>query len=141
VAGGGSTTTTAPTTTTTTPTKPSTTTTTSSGGGGGSTTPTTAKVVTAPASSLAFTGVGPGVGVLGIVGGALILLGFALLVLVDAPRRALAQFAALGPSGWRRMRQGHGDGDRASSLADDGRRLRHNGISVAKKTAAWLLGR
>jgi hypothetical protein len=134
VAGGGSTTTTAPTTTTTTPTKPSTTTTTSSGGGGGSTTPTTAKVVTAPASSLAFTGVGPGVGVLGIVGGALILLGFALLVLVDAPRRALAQFAALGPSGWRRMRQGAVT-ERLGSLNPMRlRRTRNEGVPVTTIT-------
>jgi len=140
VAGGGSTTTTAPPAPTTT-TKPPTTTTTSPPGGGGSTTPTTAKPVTAPSSSLAFTGVGPGIGVLGIVGGALILLGFALLVLVDAPRRALAQFAALGPAGWRRMRQGHSPGDPTSSLTANGRRLSQNGISVAKKTAAWLLGR
>ena len=99
VAGGGSTSTTAPPTPTT---KPGTTPTTNSGGGGGG----GSNVVTAPSKSLAFTGAGPGVGVLGVIGGALILLGFALLVLVDAPRRAMARFAILGPVTWRRLRAG-----------------------------------
>jgi len=39
------------------------------------------------------------------------------------------------------MRQGHSPGDPTSSLTANGRRLSQNGISVAKKTAAWLLGR
>ncbi len=92
VAGGGSTSTTsvAPVTTTT---KAGTTPTTSGGSG--------AKPVTAASSSLAFTGAGPGIGMLGVIGGALILMGLALLVLVDAPRRAFAQLAVLKPSHWR----------------------------------------
>ncbi len=94
VAGGGSSTTTVP----VTPTTKAPATTPSSGGGGGAT------PVTAKSTSLAFTGTGPGIGILGIVGGILILLGFALLVLVDFPRLAMAQFAALGPATRRRMR-------------------------------------
>jgi len=92
VAGGGSTSTTsvAPVTTTT---KAGTTPTTSGGSG--------AKPVTAASSSLAFTGTGPGIGMLGVIGGVLILMGLALLVLVDAPRRAFAQLAVLKPSHWR----------------------------------------
>jgi hypothetical protein len=92
LAGGGSTATTAPPAPTTT-TKPK----------AGATT-TAAAAVTAAASSLAFTGPGPGIGVLGVIGGALILLGFALLVLVDAPRRAISRLALLSPSTWRRVR-------------------------------------
>jgi hypothetical protein len=101
VAGGGSSSTTAPPPATTPTTKPPT-----------GTTPTSGPV-TAPASSLAFTGVGPGVGTLGMIGGALILLGFGLLVLVDAPRRAMARLALSGPGAWRRMRAG----DMAERLA------------------------
>ena len=96
VAGGGSSSTTAPPATTTTKAP-------AGGGGGGTTTPT---IVTVPSTKLAFTGVGPGIGVLGVLGGALILLGFALLVLVDAPRRTMAQLASLGPSALRRVRAG-----------------------------------
>ncbi len=96
VAGGGSTTTTAP---------PAVTTTTKAPAGGGTTAPT-AKPVTAPSGSLAFTGAGPGIGILGVIGAALIVLGFALLVLVDAPRRAMARLVFLGPSAVRRVRAG-----------------------------------
>jgi hypothetical protein len=97
VAGGGSTSTTTPVTPTTK--APATTPSSGGGGGGGGATPVTAK-----STSLAFTGVGPGIGILGILGGILILLGIALLVLVDAPRLAMAQFAAIGPATRRRMR-------------------------------------
>ena len=54
---------------------------------------TTAGVVTAPSTNLAFTGVGAGVRMLGVVGGALVLLGLAMLFLVDAPRRLIGQLA------------------------------------------------
>jgi hypothetical protein len=94
LANGGSTSTTAPPAVTTT-TKPK----------AGATT-TAAGPVTSPASALAFTGPGPGIGVLGVIGGALILLGFALLVLVDAPRRAISRLALLSPASWRRVRPG-----------------------------------
>jgi hypothetical protein len=127
VAGGGSssTTTVAPVSPTTT--KPGTTPTTSggggSGGGGGS------KVVTAPSQSLAFTGAGPGIGILGVLGGVLILLGFALLVLVDAPRRALSQLAFLGTAApWRRVRTGDLT-DRLANLNPMGwRKARNEGV-------------
>jgi hypothetical protein len=101
IAGGGSSSTTVPPTPTTKPPA------TSGGGGGGSGTGGSgAKTVTAAASSLAFTGPGPGIGVLGVIGGALILLGFALLVLVDAPRRAISRMVLVGPSALRRLRAG-----------------------------------
>jgi len=50
----------------------------------------TAKVVTAPSSSLAFTGSGPATRILFTVGAVLVLLGLVALVLADAPRRMLA---------------------------------------------------
>jgi len=95
VAGGGSPTTT-PTAATTTTKAPA---------GGGTTAPS-AKPVTSPSGNLAFTGAGPGIGVLGVLGAALIVLGFALLVLVDAPRRAMSRLVFLGPATLRRVRAG-----------------------------------
>ncbi len=119
VAGGGSSSTTAPPATTPTTKAPA------GGGGGGTTTPT---IVTVPSTKLAFTGVGPGIGVLGVLGGALILLGFALLVLVDAPRRAMSRLVLLGPSTLRRVRAG----DMAERLANLNpmrwKRTRHEGV-------------
>jgi hypothetical protein len=130
LANGGSTSTTAPPAVTTT-TKPK----------AGATT-TAAGPVTSPASALAFTGPGPGIGVLAILGGAMILLGFALLVLVDAPRRALAQLASLGPDTWRRVRAGHRDwGHTAANVPARGRQLTHTTVRVARRTATWFLGR
>jgi hypothetical protein len=73
--------------------------------GGNTTTPPTTPV-NVPSSQLAFTGPGPGVGMLGVVGGVLVLLGFALLALVDAPRRAMARLVVLGPDTVRRLRRG-----------------------------------
>jgi len=129
VAGGGSPTTT-PTAATTTTKAPA---------GGGTTAPS-AKPVTSPSGSLAFTGIGPGIGVLTVFGGALILLGFALLVLVDAPRRALAQFASLSLTRWRRA--GEQDSRRFASLVPgNSRQLLRSGLRMAKETADWLLGR
>ena len=92
VAGGGSTSTTsvAPVTTTT---KAGTTATTSGSGGSGG------NPVTASSQSLAFTGTGPGLGMVGVIGWAFILLGFALLVLVDAPQRVLKRLRRLGANG------------------------------------------
>jgi hypothetical protein len=128
VAGGGSTATTAPPAPTTT-TKPK---------AGAGATATTAAPVTAAASSLAFTGPGPGIGVLALLGGAMILLGFALLVLVDAPRRVLAQLVTLGPDTWRRVR----DRDRvAMAIPARGRHLALGTVRMARHTAMWFLGR
>ena len=75
-------------------------------------------VVTAPSKSLAFTGAGPGIGILGVIGGVLILLGFALLVLVDAPRRALSQLAFLGTAARRRNEAGEHIGRIRTARAD-----------------------
>jgi hypothetical protein len=99
IAGGGSssTTTVAP----VTPTTKAPATGSGGGNGGGGSTP-----VSVSSKSLAFTGPGPGIGMLGVIGGALILLGFALLVLVDAPRRALSRLAYLAPTTLRRFRAG-----------------------------------
>ncbi|HEY5023635.1 MAG TPA: hypothetical protein VII76_01550, partial [Acidimicrobiales bacterium] len=103
---------------------------TTSGGGG-------SKAVTAASQSLAFTGPGPGIGMLSVIGAVLILLGLALLVLVDAPRRALAQLAAVGPSSWRRVRDGlHGNASTAG-----GRHFAQTSMAIAKRTGRWFLGR
>ncbi len=124
VAGGGSTSTTAPPTPTT---KPGTTPTTSGGGG--------SKPVTAPSKSLAFTGPGPGIGMLGVIGGALILLGFALLVLVDAPRRAISRlgFLASGAT-WRRLRPGEMTGRLANLNPMGWRKARSEGVPDTSMT-------
>jgi hypothetical protein len=135
VAGGGSTSTTVPPTPTTTK-APATTPT--SGGGGGGATPVAAK-----SSSLAFTGVGPGVGILGVIGGVLILLGLALLVLIDAPRRAIEQLAFVrSPTTWRHRRAGQPrDGHLTSDVTTEGGQLMNSGLRLAKRTTRWLLGR
>jgi hypothetical protein len=130
VAGGGSSTTTTAAPATTTTKGPSTSPT--SGGGGGSTTPTVSS------NQLAFTGSGPGIGILTVIGGALILLGFALMVVVDAPRRAMAQFATLGPSTWRKWRAGELDAATLKSqTVAKGRQLGNTAVRVG----SWLLGR
>jgi hypothetical protein len=130
VAGGGSSTTTTAAPATTTTKGPSTSPT--SGGGGGSTTPTVSS------NQLAFTGSGPGIGILTVIGGALILLGFALMVVVDAPRRAMAQFATLGPTTWRKWRAGEFDAATLrSQAAAKGRQIGNTAVRVG----SWLLGR
>jgi phosphatidylinositol-3-phosphatase len=50
-------------------------------------------VVSASSGALAFTGSGPGVQTLGILGGGLLLLGIFLMALVELPRRPLGQVA------------------------------------------------
>jgi hypothetical protein len=111
-------------------------------GGGGASTP-----VAVSSRSLAFTGPGPGIGMLGVIGGALILLGFALLVLVDAPRRALSRLAYLAPTTLRRFRAGDHDprtrhwGAVAAQLPGRGRQMMQAGGRVTRKASTWLLGR
>jgi len=138
VAGGGSTaTTTVPPVTTTTKAGSTSPTTSPSGGSGGS----GSKPVTASSSSLAFTGVGPGIGMLGVVGGVLILLGFALLMLVDAPRRAMSQLAALGPAHWLKRRTDAPGGDRVAYVTAMGHDIARTGARWARQTGQWFLGR
>ena len=97
-------------------------------------TPTT-KPVTAPSSSLAFTGPGPGVGVIGILGGVLVLMGIALLVLVDVPRRAVMRMAVVGPAQWQRVR-GMDVSDRLANLNPmRWRRASNEGVPDAAATA------
>jgi hypothetical protein len=62
----------------------------------GSSSPTSADPVTASSGSLAFTGLGGFTWWLGVVGGALMLVGLALLVLVDTPRRIAFRLAQHG---------------------------------------------
>ncbi len=132
VAGGGSSATTVPSTPTTKAPTP----------GGTPTTAPGSLVVTKPSSSLAFTGAGPGIGMLSITGGALILLGFALLVLVDAPRRAVAQLATVSLTKWREVAASDQRWRTlASEISTNGRRSVHSGMRIAKQTAGWLLGR
>jgi hypothetical protein len=147
LAGGGSTSTTTPPTPTT---KPGTTATTATTSG--------SKVVTAASKSLAFTGSGPGIGMLGVIGGALILLGFALLVLVDAPRRAISRlgflasgatrrrartgdlsgrFANLNPMGWRKARS---EGVPDTSMTESPQPEPAQAMSAEPETGAWQQG-
>ena len=74
---------------------------------------------------------------LGVIGGVLILLGFALLVLVDAPRRAMAQLAVLGPAPWRRARASR----RSKGTPVTDRQVMQAGLGMAKRTGGWFLGR
>ncbi len=78
--------------------------TTKGGGSGGSGGSGGAKAVTAASSGLAFTGPGPGIAWLMLIGAGLVIFGFALLVLVDAPRRLFAQLAFVNPVRRRRPR-------------------------------------
>jgi len=64
---------------------------------GSPSTSTTGHVVTASSGSLAFTGSGPGLNTMTLVGAALTLIGLALLVLVDVPHRALRGLPLLLP--------------------------------------------
>jgi hypothetical protein len=59
-------------------------------------------VVTAASGSLAFTGSGPGLNMVTLVGSVLILVGLVLLVLVDVPRRVLGQLSRVSPARRRR---------------------------------------
>ena len=87
----------------TTTAKPASSTTVGAATGAGSSQATTADPTTAPdpvveasSSSLAFTGVGVVAQWLAVVGGALIVLGFVLLVMVDTPRRVMYRLAHQG---------------------------------------------
>jgi hypothetical protein len=62
----------------------------------GSSTPTASDPVTASSGSLAFTGLGGVTWWLGVAGAALMLVGMALLVLVDTPRRLVFRLAQRG---------------------------------------------
>ncbi len=131
---------------------------------------TTAPAV-APAAStgtLASTGPGPGVGLLGVMGGVLLLLGLVLLLmLLNVPQRALAgivergglrrdkapvEGAPRGPlsnhmakaaSNW----SGHVDhlgqrlGHGIANAPDTARGVTRQVVSVSTRTAAWFLGR
>jgi len=55
-------------------------------------------VVAASSGALAFTGLGGLAQLLAVVGGALMVLGFALLAVVDAPRRVMHRLAYLAPA-------------------------------------------
>jgi hypothetical protein len=98
-------------------------------GGSGTSSPTS-PVATA-SRTLAFTGPSAGVRWLMILGIALALLGCCMLVLVDAPRRALAKFAVRV---WT-------NGDRRKMRADSLRSAWAHTVSGIRATAGWLLGR
>ena len=134
------------------------------GAASGSTSPAPAAAAT---GTLASTGPGRGVGWLGVIGGALILLGLVLLVLRTAPRRALAGFVI--PMGSRKMRApvvdhdnrsltrhvteatsnlvGHLDhlgrrlGGHVSGAPHAARGVAHKVASASTRTATWFLGR
>ena len=60
---------------------------------GSSSSSTSSRVVTAASGSLAFTGSGPGLNMVTLVGSVLFLVGLVLLVLVDVPRRVLGKLS------------------------------------------------
>jgi hypothetical protein len=152
-----------PTTATTKPPAPVTTVAPATGASSGTTAPATA----ATAGTLASTGPGRGVGWLGLIGGALILSGLLLLVLLNAPRRAFAGFVA--PIGRRKMRapvDGHPSrsltrhvsgatsrwvgqvdhlgrrmGDHVSGAPAAARGVAEKVATASTRTATWFLGR
>jgi hypothetical protein len=85
--------------------------------------------VTAASGSLAFTGTGPGLRTVSIVGGALMLLGLLMLVLADIPRRVLRRLFAVGAGG--------GSDYGGGGLRAVARSARHD----AARGARWMLGR
>jgi hypothetical protein len=64
-------------------------------------------------------------------------MGLALLVLIDAPRRALAQLAVVGPATWRRVRP-RSPFDRSAATH---RHFASTGMGMAKRAGRWFLGR
>jgi len=131
----GPTTTTAATTATTATTKPAATTATTiapaTGAGSGTTAPSVS-------GTLATTGPGPGVGLLGAIGGLLLLFGLLLLlVLLNVPQRAFA-----GVFDRDAMRRASSTVERASGgTLVTARTLAHRVASASVRTAAWFLGR
>jgi hypothetical protein len=148
------------TTTTTTTTKPGSTT----------TAPPTSPSGGTPASNLAFTGPGKGTLCIGIVGAALVIFGIGLLVLVDAPHRALERLATVNvgqrpvrrrtrkglvPSS-RQSRDWHGSANSVGSMmhsmgtkaadlpamsADAAHQAAYGARRGVARAASWLLGR
>jgi hypothetical protein len=96
---------------------------------GSSSSSTASRVVTAAAGSLAFTGPGPGLTAMTLVGAALMLLGMVMLVLVDVPRRALRQLGYLSLGRW----QGR--------VTGGSRRMAELMSQEAARSARWFLGR
>ncbi len=122
------TTTASPTSTTSTTTTTPVTTSTAQPGTSG-TTGTTSAPITAPSGSLAFTGSGLGLKTMTLVGAIVILLGLAMLVLVDIPRRLLRQLAHLRLGHWQNRGSVH-----ARAMAES------VGRGIIRRID-WLLGR
>ncbi|HEY7946050.1 MAG TPA: neocarzinostatin apoprotein domain-containing protein [Acidimicrobiales bacterium] len=132
----------------------------------------TATTIAAPAAAatsgtLASTGPGRGVGLLGVIGGVLILSGFLLLLLRTAPRRALAGFVtptwsrktrvpihdAVNRSLTRHVTEatsrwagqlnhlGRRLGDHTSGAPQAARGVAHKVATASARTATWFLGR
>ena len=161
------TTTTRPPVTTTTARPVATTVAPATGAGSGTTVPATTATTTAATGSLAFTGPGPGIGWLGIIGGVLLLFGVVLLfALPNGPRRAFASLITRDgirelsapldhdpksdtghPLGARLKRLGHVEhpgsrlGDRLSGAPAMARGVTHRVASASIRTASWFLGR
>jgi hypothetical protein len=99
---------------------------------------------------LAFTGPGPGVEWVGLIGAALIVFGFSLLTLVDTPRRMSGRLFWAGLT----TRRDHGEatvpahegaltrpGDRRTRVALTSHTMSARVRSGAWRGARWLLGR
>ena len=122
-------TTTSATSSTTAPTSTASTQPPSTSGTSGTTSPSS-RAVTASSSALAFTGSGPGLKTMTLVGSAVILLGILMLVLADIPGRTLRQLAYLSPERWKH--RASADNTRIMVMAV--------GRAVARRIG-WLLGR
>jgi len=88
-------------------------------------------VVSANAGALAFTGLGALAQWLAVLGGALMILGFVLLAVVDTPRRVMYRLATLGPGGRRSTARAGGD------TGDDDSRVPNRSTPVER---LWIPG-
>ena len=123
LAGGGATTTTSPPTSTTT------------------TAASTTGTVSSSSSGLAFTGTGPGLRVMAVVGSILILLAALLLLLVTDPRRLRRQFALVGSASWARIRQGVDLRAMLTTASRHRHALTDRAMHRIRNAATWLTGR
>jgi len=86
-------------------------------------------VVIVASRSLAFTGVGPGLKAMTLVGFALMLLGLTMFLLADMPRRVLRQLSLLRRGGW--GARGDGGMQTVARMASQ----------EARRRTKWVLGR
>lgn len=110
----------------------------SSAGSGGASDP---NIVSASSGSLAFTGSGALTGWIGLSGAVLVVIGFGLLFLIDAPRRLLVQLATVTGSRFGRSRRSRDQGPTSGSMH---KRSKGEGAGFSdgiSRLGSWFLGR